>query len=60
MGFTWKLRNEVVVWCSNVGCWTGFEYSAWRSGETLGLVIFAFIIFIVAIVQAKLVEWEIL
>jgi len=46
LGFTGKLRNEVGAGCANGGWWAAFGNSGWGYGQTLGLIIFAFIIFI--------------
>jgi len=54
-----KLINEVAAGCANGEWWAGFGNSACGS-ETLGLIIFAFIIFIAIFLPVKLVEWEIL
>jgi len=53
MCFSEKLRNEVGTGCANRRWWAGFGNGGWRYGETLGVIIFAFIIVFVVILHAK-------
>jgi len=68
MGFSEKLRNKMGARCAKSGWLSDFGNCGWRSGETLGLIIFAFIIFFVVVLDInlgrgicykyELYEWE--